>query len=604
MPADMNVAAAMLDRRLLLVDDDSVDRERICRLIARSGLTGILDEAVNGAEALAMVTPGRYCAVLLDYRLPDAIAIELMPRLQARAGSEELPVIILTRMDDVQTAVAVMKQGAYDYLVKDDLQAQTLRTAVEGTLARSALRATERALSQSEARLRTITDSVPALIAYVDREQRIRFANQVYAKWLGLDPHNLIGKTVREVFGEIHFAEIEPWINSVLAGRSVSYRRVMEFAGASRYLQTTYIPDFNAAGAVIGYHVLAYDVTEQARQEERIQGIVELAPNGMVMVDAVGRIVLSNFEIERMFGYTRQELVGQSIDMLMVERFRSAYSEFRAKYLASGREQAGLARSDIWGRRKDGSEFPAEIGHSTIETYEGTMVLSAITDITERKAALARTEAALKEKTVLLNEIHHRVKNNLNVVASLLDLQANQTQNAETRQALTMSQGRVNAMALIHQLLYERSDFSRLELGRYLQGLADLLLATYQVDPSRVKLSLQLGEVYLELQRAVPCGLYVNEIVTNSLKHAFPGGRSGQISISLSANPDGLATLLVSDDGVGLPDGLDPLSVNSLGLQLVPLLAEQVQGKLTIRGKPGTCFELTFTAENKDQHHE
>ena len=137
------------------------------------------------------------------------------------------------------------------------------------------------------------------------------------------------------------------------------------------------------------------------------------------------------------------------------------YSGFRARYLAGGRDQAALARFDIWGRRKDGSEFPAEIGHSTIETYEGTMVLSAITDITERKAALARTEAALKEKTVLLNEIHHRVKNNLNVIANLLDLQAKQTQNLETRQALTLSQGRVNAMALIHQLLYERSDFER-----------------------------------------------------------------------------------------------------------------------------------------------
>lgn len=593
----------MLDRRLLLVDENGIDRKRICRLIARSGLTIKLDEAANGAEALALVEAGRYCAVLLDYRLPDTIAIELMPRLQERARGEELPVIILTHMDDVQTAVAAMKQGAYDYLVKDGLQAQTLRTAVEATLNRSALRGAERALNQSEARLRTITDSVPVLIAYVDREQRFRIANQVYAKWLGLDPHTLIGKTVREVLGDIQFAKIEPWANAVLAGRSVSFRRVLEIAGASRRLQTTYIPDLDVAGATIGYHVLVYDVTEQARQEERIHGIVELAPNGMVMVDAVGRIVLTNFEIERMFGYARQELVGQSIDMLMGQRFRGAYSEFRARYLAGGRDQAALARSDIWGRRKDGSEFPAEIGHSTIETYEGTMVLSAITDITERKAALARTEAALKEKTVLLNEIHHRVKNNLNVIANLLDLQAKQTQNLETRQALTLSQGRVNAMALIHQLLYERSDFSRLDLGRYLQGLAELLLDTYQVEPSRVKLNLRLGEVYLELQRAVPCGLYVNEIITNSLKHAFPAGRCGQISINLSADQTGVATLLVCDDGVGLPDGLDPLRVNSLGLQLVPLLADQIQGKLTIRGKPGAYFKLTFAAVNKDQYH-
>ncbi|MGH2399785.1 MAG: sensor histidine kinase, partial [bacterium] len=159
--------------------------------------------------------------------------------------------------------------------------------------------------------------------------------------------------------------------------------------------------------------------------------------------------------------------------------------------------------------------------------------------------------AALREKETLLKEVHHRVKNNLQVISSLLDLQAGQTQDAGVRGVLAESQGRVRVMSLIHQLLYERKNFSRVDLGQYLERLTQIVLNAYPVDPQRIALKLDVAEVYLDLERAMPCALLVNELVTNAFKYAFPGDRRGEIGLSLKAHGDREAVLTVRDNGVG-----------------------------------------------------
>ncbi|MGH7427030.1 MAG: sensor histidine kinase [Candidatus Methylomirabilaceae bacterium] len=215
-------------------------------------------------------------------------------------------------------------------------------------------------------------------------------------------------------------------------------------------------------------------------------------------------------------------------------------------------------------------------------------------EITVRKQAEERIAAALREKETLLKEVHYRVKNNLQVISSLLDLQAGQTQDAAVRAVLAESQGRVRVMALIHQLLYERKDFSRVDLGRYLERLTQIVLSVYPVDPHRIALKLAAAEVYVDLERAMPCALLVNELVTNALKHAFPGGRAGEIGLTLKTHGDREAVLTHRDNGVGLPAGLDINQATSLGLQLVPLFVDQMHGSLRVERGPGACFEVRF----------
>ncbi|MGH8537358.1 MAG: sensor histidine kinase [Gammaproteobacteria bacterium] len=215
-------------------------------------------------------------------------------------------------------------------------------------------------------------------------------------------------------------------------------------------------------------------------------------------------------------------------------------------------------------------------------------------EVTERKQAEERMAAALREKETLLKEVHHRVKNNLQVISSLLDLQAGQTQDAGVRGVLAESQGRVRVMSLIHQLLYERKNFSRVDLGQYLERLTQIVLNAYPVDPQRIALKLDVAEVYLDLERAMPCALLVNELVTNAFKYAFPGDRRGEIGLSLKAHGDREAVLTVRDNGVGLPVELDITQAASLGLQLVPLFVDQMHGSLRVEPGPGACFELRF----------
>jgi len=201
---------------------------------------------------------------------------------------------------------------------------------------------------------------------------------------------------------------------------------------------------------------------------------------------------------------------------------------------------------------------------------------------------------ALREKETLLKEIHHRVKNNLQIISSFLDLQAGRSQDPGARAVLAESQGRVRIMALVHQLLYERNDFSRVELGEYLERLTQVGRNAYPVDPDRIGFTFDLAEVHLDLDRVIPCALLVNELVTNAFKHAFPGGRAGEIGLSLKAHGDREAVLTVRDNGVGLPVGLDITQVASLGLQLVPLFVDQMHGSLRVEPGPGACFELRF----------
>jgi two-component sensor histidine kinase len=226
------------------------------------------------------------------------------------------------------------------------------------------------------------------------------------------------------------------------------------------------------------------------------------------------------------------------------------------------------------------------------------MVLASIVDITERQRAQQKLECALQEKTVLLNEVHHRVKNNLQVISSLLNLQATHASDPRLRTILAESQNRVRAMALTHQLLYERKDFSRIDLGEYLERLAQLLISSYREDSTHITLRriLPAAPLFLDLDRAIPCGLVINELVTNAFKHAFPGGRSGEVRIELLAAKDEIE-LIVADDGAGMPEDFDLANVKSLGLQLVPLLAEQLGGRFTVTNGVAPRFSLRFPSQ-------
>jgi two-component sensor histidine kinase/HAMP domain-containing protein len=215
-------------------------------------------------------------------------------------------------------------------------------------------------------------------------------------------------------------------------------------------------------------------------------------------------------------------------------------------------------------------------------------------EVHERKAAEEQVRASLNEKEILLKEIHHRVKNNLQIISSLLNLQVGKVTDPQTIQVLHESQSRVRSMALIHEKLYQSDSLARIDFGEYVKSLTTDLFRSYQRGLGRVQLKIEVDEVALELDQAVPCGLILNELMTNALKYAFPDRRIGTLHVELSARPEHMLCLRVADDGAGMPPEFDSTTSKSLGLQLVQSLVAQLDGHLKVDNTSGTAFEVTF----------
>lgn len=215
-------------------------------------------------------------------------------------------------------------------------------------------------------------------------------------------------------------------------------------------------------------------------------------------------------------------------------------------------------------------------------------------DMGERKQMEEHLKASLREKDVLLKEIHHRVKNNLQIISSLLNLQASQAAEPLVLQALQEGQGRVRSMALIHEILYRSHDLAHIDFGLYIRELTTQLWQTYRVHAEQIDLDIQTDTVFLTMETAVPCGLILHELVSNALKHGFVDGRSGQITIRLQAKNCPVYELNISDNGAGFPPHLDHRQTTTLGLQLVNTLIDQLGGHLVVTHQQGTSFTITF----------
>lgn len=243
----------------------------------------------------------------------------------------------------------------------------------------------------------------------------------------------------------------------------------------------------------------------------------------------------------------------------------------------------------------DAQRLEAFAQHAATALQNAQLYEQAQLDITERRRAEQQLKTSLEDKDVLLKEIHHRVKNNLQVISSLLYLQARHAQDPHTFSMFLESQHRVRSMALVHETLYRTEDLARVDFARYVHSLTSHLLQSYS-NPSRpIHLSIQVDDVSLGIDLAVPCGLIINELVSNSLKHAFPDGAEGAIDIQLRQAPDGQRTLTVRDNGVGLPQGFSIRSTKTLGLQLVNRLVSQLEGSVELSRERGTTITITFS---------
>ncbi|MHB8054751.1 MAG: PAS domain S-box protein [Candidatus Aminicenantales bacterium] len=339
------------------------------------------------------------------------------------------------------------------------------------------------------------------------------------------------------------------------------------------------------------------DITERIQSEKTIAA--SAVRYGMLVENANEAILVAQDGLNKFVNRTAIEMIGYSEAELLSRPFLEfIHQDDREKVADSYRKR--LAGDTIQPRyafrllARDGGVKWVEIGAVLIDWEGRPATLNFLTDITDRHKGEESIQASLREKEVMLREIHHRVKNNMQVISSLFNLQAGKTLNPEYREILKEGQTRIRAMSLVHEKLYQSRDLSKIDLAVYIQGLADHLFDVYLADSNRIRLETDFEEVPVDINSAVPCGLILNELISNSLKHAFPEGRKGLIRIGLKHGPDDTIILRVADDGIGFPKDIDFLQFDSLGLQIAKLLVGQLEGTIKLDRTNGTAFTVTF----------
>jgi len=289
------------------------------------------------------------------------------------------------------------------------------------------------------------------------------------------------------------------------------------------------------------------------------------------------------------YGYSREEFLNMSI----VDIRPSSDSHAAAEYFKSTLPEIDFA--GIWKHlKKDGTYLDVEkISHAI--TYDGKRArLVLALDVTDRIKAEKELQASLNEKELMLKEIHHRVKNNLQIISSLLTLQSESLKDQTAKEYFADSQNRIKSMAIIHEKLYQTRDFANIDIKEYVNNLVLSLFRAYNITSSQIEVEVDITNISLDVDTAIPCGLIINELVSNSLKYAFPAKEKGKMSITLKALDDEKLQLTVSDNGPGLPQNFEPSKAKSLGLTLVTILTNQLNGEIKMLNDSGTTFIITF----------
>lgn len=315
--------------------------------------------------------------------------------------------------------------------------------------------------------------------------------------------------------------------------------------------------------------------------------IISTMSNFLFLLNSEENIINVNKASRNLLGYDDSELIGKPVEIIFPgkKEKKAIFNGLLGKKILENKETCFKA--------KDGTTITVLLSISLIQSEDNETVgiVCIGSDITDMVSAKNEIKNSLQEKELLLREVHHRVKNNLQIISSLLNLQSGYIKNKDDLEIFKDSLSRVKSMAFVHEQLYQSSNLANVEFSEYVRNLLTYLLHYYTQDPGSIKLNINVENVFMDIDTSIPCGLIVNELVTNSLKHAFHG-KPGEISIDLHSINDDQYMLTVADNGTGLPEGFDFKNTETLGLQLVNGLVNQLDGTIELDSSNGTRFKI------------
>lgn len=349
---------------------------------------------------------------------------------------------------------------------------------------------------------------------------------------------------------------------------------------------------------------LVCDLTKQKEIERKValrgEMFTELfnnSPIGIVMMDSDNKVTMANSAFKEMFGYTMEELQGRNVDDLIVD------DELReeAEHITNATQHGQQFNKESVRMRKDGTKLDVIIGG--VPVYSGgsqVAIYGMYVDITKRKNSEKLLQHSLKEKEILLAEVHHRVKNNMAIVSGLLQLQTdNVEEDEQLKKHLQDSQLRIHSMALVHEMLYQSETLSEIDLRQYMTELARLVSGTLQPDDKEIEVVTDSDDIILNVNQAIPCALIVNELITNAYEYAFEGRDKGKVQVNVKKQGERILAE-VRDNGIGLPGDFDEKKKKSLGIYLVNTLGQQLEADVDVdSGSWGTSFTFSFLKSNR-----
>jgi PAS domain S-box-containing protein len=463
----------------------------------------------------------------------------------------------------------------------------------------NALRERENRLNAQLHFLQQLLDSIPVPVYYKDAGGLYLGCNTAFEAFIGMARSDIVGKTVHDIASKDR-ADKHHETDSALLG----HPGVQIYEASGRYAdgeshdvifnKATFVDADNRVAGIVGALI---DITGRKRaeealreSEEKFRVLAETSPAAIILHQGE-RFIYTNPATTRISGYSEAELLQKNF---WEWGCKEDYDGIRQRSLARLRGEPEPPQYEHILITRYGEEKWVLVSVGITEYRGKPTVIATLLDITEAKKVEEKMKAALAEKIILLKEVHHRVKNNMQIISTLLDLQSDSIPDERSKTCLRESQNRIRSMSLIHERLYQSKDFSTIDAGEYIRDLSHSLFTTYAVDTERISLNIDAGNVCLEINRAVPCALIINELISNSLKHAFPDGRRGEISVRVSSE-GGRITLEVADTGVGMPAGLDFRSTETLGLQLVNLLSKQLGASISFNGgQTGSVAVISF----------
>ncbi|MBD2072471.1 PAS domain S-box protein [Phormidium sp. FACHB-592] len=471
----------------------------------------------------------------------------------------------------------------------------------------------ELALRESEARYRAIVEDQTELIVRFQPDGTLTFVNGAYCRYFGVTKEAVIGSCYKPLTFEEDHEHIDRLVRSMnQENPTVSIENRVVANGHIRWTQWNNRMLFDEEGRFIEFQAVGRDITdlkdiENALQESQrfAQKIADTSPAAIYVFDLIKQDkIYVNREIGEHLGYTLDDIQALQPAFLQTVMHPDDFLPWQANFKRWDTANDGEILSTEFRMQHRNGEWRYFQCQETLFARTPDrlpqQILGVAVDITAAKQlevlrqAEEQLQASLTEKDVLLKEIHHRVKNNLQIVYSLLRLQQRRIKDQRAANILLESQNRIKSIALIHEKLYRSETLASINLRQYIPTLAASLFSAYNIHTNIITLKTTIDDVALDIDTVIPCGLIINELVSNALKYAFPNDRPGEIAIALHASGDRAVNLVVRDDGVGMPAEFELAHTDSLGLKLVRDLVQQLEGRLLLNRHAGTEFRITF----------